>query len=64
MAASHEQDHRPRGPSRRALLAGTITGAAGLLAGAGASPPAAAASTGTLATDGLTVPRHLPGPAT
>ena len=52
MAAPHEQDHRRRGTSRRALLAGTITGAAGLRLGAAASPPAAAASTGPLATEG------------
>jgi mannan endo-1,4-beta-mannosidase len=47
MAASHQQDPGPRGTSRRALLAGTITGAAGLALGAGLSPAAAAARTGT-----------------
>jgi mannan endo-1,4-beta-mannosidase len=61
MAAAHEQDHRPRGASRRALLAGTITGAAGLMAGAGVSPLAAVASTGTLATAGLPSRGTFPG---
>jgi len=44
MAAPHQQDPGARGTSRRALLAGTVTGAAGLALGSG------------LASIGLTIP--------
>ena len=40
MAAPNQHDPGTRGPSRRALLAGTVTGAAGLAIGAGRSPAA------------------------
>ena len=38
MAAGHQQDPGRRGTSRRALLAGSITGAAGLAIGAACAP--------------------------
>ena len=50
MAAPHQQDPGARGTSRRALLAGTVTGAAGLALGSGLSPAAAAVRGRTLAT--------------
>ena len=46
-AAPDQQDSGARGTSRRALLAGTVSGAAGLALGAALSPAAAAARTGT-----------------
>jgi mannan endo-1,4-beta-mannosidase len=51
MATVHQQDPGRRGTSRRALLAGSLTGAAGLAIGAGLRPAAAAAGVraGTLA---------------
>ena len=50
MAAPHQQDPGARGTSRRALLTGTVTGAAGLALGSGLSPAAAAVRGRTLAT--------------
>ena len=46
-AAPDQPDPGARGTSRRALLAGTVSGAAGLALGAALSPAAAAARTGT-----------------